>query len=152
MEPITSLPINLKEDDTDTYERNDAMADITIETLKNIDVLKVNIIDFKKQLFMNLVSNDKNHKASDLGSMMSFHAVFLESVAYWIGLLDDKPVSQPDFEAGRDKLRFQKISKLIEEVSRMNPDARTLVYSMLFTFSTQHPYDMGTRPKIDTHE
>jgi AICAR transformylase/IMP cyclohydrolase PurH len=152
MEPINSLPINLKEDDTDIYERNDDMTEINVETLKNIDLLKVNIIDFKKQLFNNSVSNDKIHKASDIGSMMLFHALFLQSIAYWISLLDDKSVSEPQFEAGRDKLRFQKISKLIKDISKMNSDARTLVYSALFTFSTQHPYDMGTRPKMDTHE
>ena len=41
MEPINSLPINLKEDDTDIYERNDDMTEINVETLKNIDLLKV---------------------------------------------------------------------------------------------------------------
>ena len=152
MEPITSLPINLKEEESDRYERNDTMEDINTETLKNIDTLKVNIIEFKKQLFNNVVSNDTTHAASDLGSMMSFHARFLESIAYWISLLDEKPRSEPTFEAGRDRMRFQKISKFIEDVSKTNSDARTLVYSMLFTFSTQHPYDMGTRPKKDTHE
>jgi hypothetical protein len=152
MEPITSLPINLKEEESDIYERNDTMADINSETLKSIDGLKVNIIDFKKQLFNNVVSNDTHHDASDLGSMMHFHSLFLQSIAYWIGLLDEKPRGEPQFEAGRDRVRFQTISKLIKNVSAMNADARTLVYSMLFTFSTQHPYDMGTRPKKDTHE
>jgi hypothetical protein len=152
MEPVNSLPINLEEEDMDIYERNDTMTEINSKTLKHIDVLKVNIVEFKKQLFNNVVSNDKKHDASDIGSMMTFHALFLQSVAYWIGLLDDRPISEPHFEAGRDRVCFQKISKLITDVSKINPDARTLVYSMLFTFSTQHPYDMGTRPKKDTHE
>jgi hypothetical protein len=143
MEPAYVIPIDLNEEDHDVLDRNDELEEINAETQTAIQELKTAIFKFKNQLYTNEVVNDKDHKASDLGSMMSFHALFLQSVAYWIGLLDNSPVPIPKFDVKKDQKDFEKLSKGIEMVAKTNSDARTLVYSLLFLFSTQHPFELG---------
>ena len=147
MEPAVTFPLNLEEEDPDPLNRNDALEDINTETRVTIDTLQLKIIEFKKQLFSELVNKDTDHSAGNIGAMTTFHAIFLQSIAYWIGLLDSRPVSAPTFTAGRTTKLFQLITKDIQKTISLNSDARTLVYSLLFTFSTQHPFDLNTRPK-----
>jgi hypothetical protein len=143
MEPAYVIPIDLNEEDQDVLDRNDELEEINAETQNAIQELKAAIFKFKYQLYRNEVINDKDHKASDFGSMISFHAIFLQSVAYWIGLLDNRPVPIPKFDVKKDQKDFDKLSKGIEMVAKSNSDARTLMYSLLFLFSTQHPFDLG---------
>ena len=56
--------------------------EINNETRAIIEELKKDIYQFKKQLYWDVVSNDKKHDASDLGAMTSFHALYLQTVGY----------------------------------------------------------------------
>lgn len=147
MEPAVTFPLNLAEEDPDPLNRNDTLDDINTETRVTIDKLKLKIIEFKKQLFSELVNKDTDHSAESLGAMTTFHAIFLQSIAYWIGLLDGRPVPAPTFDAGRTTKLFQILTKDIQSAISLNSDARTLVYSLLFSFSTQHPFDLNIPPK-----
>jgi hypothetical protein len=56
--------------------------------------------------------------------MMGFHALFLQALGFWIGLLDSKPVPKPALESGRDRRTFDLITKAIQQVAA-SPDGRT---------------------------
>jgi hypothetical protein len=135
--------MNLDEEDPDPlvggYEE---IEDINLETKKEIDKLKLLIGDFKKSLFYTYVSNDTSHKANNIGSMMSYHALFLQCVAFWIGLLDNQIVSKPEFQDKKLQTDFKTLSKIIYQTAMLNSDSRTLVYSLLLQVSTQYPYDL----------
>lgn len=143
MEPAYVLPMNLDEDDQDPLDINEEIEEVNNETKENIQELKMDILKFKKHFFYELVSNDGDHDAQDMGAMMTFHALFLQCIAYWIGILDSQPIQEPVIESLSDRKRFKSLTKKIKEIASTNSDARTLVYSLLFHFSTQHPFDLG---------
>jgi hypothetical protein len=129
--------------DYHSVKRNDDIEDISENINTAVENIKQGIFSFKKDLFYNIVSNDNSHNASDMGSMMSFHALFLQCVGYWIGILDNKPVPKPLFSSEKDRKHFDDLTKAIAVAKVNSSDAKVLVYSMLFQFSTQHPYDLG---------
>ena len=135
--------MNLDEEDADPlvggYEE---IEDINLETKQEIDKLKVQIGDFKKDLFFEYVSNDASHMAKNIGSMTSYHSIFLQCVAFWIGLLDNNQVVKPYLKKKDLEDEFKNLSKEIYKTSKINSDSRTLVYSLLLQVSTQYPYDL----------
>lgn len=147
MEPMTVRELMEEDYNQDPLQRNDEMQETSKEIREAVETLRQQIFKFKKQLFLDVVSNDKQHKASDLGAMKSFHALFLQAVSYWIGLLDSAPVPPPKFKQQRNIDEFQTLTEGLKYIQGINTDANTLVYSMLFSFSTQHPFDLGSQGK-----
>jgi hypothetical protein len=143
MESYFVEPLDLEGGDPDILARNDDLPDINEEIRKNIDSLRDDIFKFKKMFFYSYVSNDKDHGAETLDAMRSFHALFLQCVAYWIGLLDSAPVPVPRIPGQKEAATFKKLTQEIVALTKKDHDARTLVYSLLFQFSTQHPFDLG---------
>jgi hypothetical protein len=149
MESYFVEPLDLEGGDPDVLARNDDLPEINAELRKSIDTLQANIFVFKKMFFASFVSNDTEHNASTLNAMRSFHALFLQCVAYWIGLLDSSPVPIPKIPGQKEAAIFKKLTNEITDLTKQNHDARTLVYSLLFQFSTQHPFDLGTPEKTE---
>jgi hypothetical protein len=151
MEPLTVLPYDDDDEDMDVLNVPDSDDEELLEenqtTVTNIQSLQEKITDFKRALYFDLVSNDTKHDSSDLGGMMTFHALFLQCVGYWIGCLDSRPVPIPTFSTKQHTARFLDITKDIQTIRRLNVDARIMLYSMLFNFSIQHPYDLGRSKK-----
>lgn len=144
---IQPVPSPDKDDDADILDipEDNEVEEINAETLAEIEQLKLDIFQFKKQLFLDIVSNDKQHDASDLAAMTNFHALYLQIIGYWIGLLDSRPVPSPKFSQKRHTAVFLDLTRNIKTLINSNMDARILVYSLLFDFSVQHPYDLGPR-------
>ena len=148
MEPANVVPMDLDEKDPKqdiTMEEQD----IDPKIHSAIQTLKTSIYAFKKQLFYELVSNDSKHKASDLGAMYSFHALFLQCIAYWIGMLDSTPVPKPKFPTEQQIKQFDILRQEIKSLTATSMDARVLVYNILFQFSTAHPFDLGQQKEED---
>jgi hypothetical protein len=145
MEPSVVLPLNLEKPDTDTVANNLDTLEINKQTLEDLDQLKDIIFEFKRYLYHHMVINDKDHSANDLGSMMAFHAIFLQSIAYYIGMLDGQLVPEPKFSVGRDKMAFMKLKEKIKKVAKISTESRVMVYNLLFLFSTQHAFDLGNK-------
>jgi hypothetical protein len=149
MEPATVAQMDFDSDESDTEKPVERIAEIPPQVYSAIDTLKKNIYSFKKNLFYTVVSNDSKHKAADLGAMYSFHALFLQCVAYWIGMLDSTPVPVPKFPKTEQEKEFQTIRTTIAKLAASSADARTLVYTLLFQFSTAHPFDLGKQKQED---
>lgn len=154
MQPLHVEELDLEAPDYDRSEEYSQDEKELVNTLANKKVQKaVNnlrnaIFLFKQNLFEQIVNHDTTHNASDLGSMMSFHALFLQSVSYWISLLDSSLVPEPRFSKDQNTNEFQKIKTAIQKVSKSSPDARIHVYQLLFQFSQQHPFDLGRREEL----
>ena len=135
--------------DNDILQRNDLLEEPESKLYNAIEEVKLAIIAFKKKLFNILVSNDTDHKASSMGAMMGFHALFLQCIGYWIGLLDNSPVPKPNFTNSTNSSIFENLTTNILTIKNYSSDAKVLLYTMLFTLSTQHPYDLGQSKKED---
>ena len=139
----------LDQEDTDPLAVPDSqLEDINIQTQQAVEGIKRAIQKFKSDFYRGYVGNDKGHNPNDLGAMMGFHALFLQALGFWIGLLDSKPVPKPTLESGRDRRTFDLITKSIQQVAA-NPDGRTLIYSLLFHFAQQHPFDLGKQQNVE---
>lgn len=145
MEPAFVLPLNLEKPDSDIVDNNLQILEYNKETLENLDKLKDDLFDFKKQLYFYMVSNDSKHSAENLGPIMSFQSIFLQTIAYFIGLLDSQLVPEPKFTVGRDNAAFLKLKEKIQRLASDSSDSRILLYSLLFKFSTQHAFDLGPK-------
>jgi hypothetical protein len=147
MEPATVTPMDLEEDDMDLLSRNDTMEDINSKTLNEINILKENILTFKRALFEDTVSNDTTHAPSNMEAMIEFQSLFLHCISYWLSILNTKRTPVPEFENSQHKNMFIKLTKKIHALQEENSDAYVLVYNLLFQFTQQHPFDMGKRQK-----
>lgn len=141
-----------EEIDQDPLSRADELETINANTHEAIEQLQTEIFSFKRSLYDSLINHDKQHTPSDLGAMKTFHALFLQTVGFWIGMLDSFPVPVPRFQTSALQQSFRSLSKNIQTLAKSNQDANTLVYSLLFSFSTQHPFDLGQKQKKEEDE
>jgi hypothetical protein len=147
MEPATIVPMDLDEEDTDVIVRDDEMEDINIKTQTAVATLKTQILKFKQQLFEETVSNDTTHSPSSMEAMIGFHSKFLHIISFWLSLLNDQKVPIPEFDTPQHKNAFIRLTKQIQTLRKESSDAYVLVYSLLFQFTQQHPFDMGGQQK-----
>jgi len=141
VEPLTEEQLNERGESIEDDVRSDAIHE---NILKAVEELRLGIYAFKKELFYKIVNDEgQNINSADMGPMMTFHSLFLNCVSYWIGLLDSKTVSVPHFGKTGLKKEFEALTNAIDKVSHNTSDARVLVYNLLSTFSTQHPFDLG---------
>lgn len=138
--------------DNDPLVRVDDMEIINAKTHEEIEQLQKSIFSFKRRVYHSFINHDTSHTPSDLGAMKTFHAIFLQTVGYWIGMLDSYPVPKPQFPKPDIQKEFVTLSQSIQNLARSNQDANTLVYSLLFSFSTQHPFDLGIQQKKEEDE
>jgi hypothetical protein len=146
MEPANILSMDFDSDsDTHSERAEQVEKEIHPNIYSALDELKKGIYLFKKNLFYTIVSNDSKHDAKSLGAMYSFHALFLQCIAYWIGMLDSTSVPKPQFQTEKATKEFQALTRAVQTIGRDSTDGRILTYNLLFKFSTAHPYDLGKR-------
>ena len=147
MEPLYIDPLNLESEDeeiqyggelpTGSKETNALMIN-AINDLRNI------IFDFKRHLFKTIVSDDTTHSSESSGALMTFHAVWLQSVAYWIGLLDSQTVPKPTLHTEELKKDMDYIISAIHAIDEYKSDGHVLLYALLTKISTEnYPFDLG---------
>jgi len=139
--------IDKMDESGDNMQRNDDMEEVSPKVISAVEELKIGIIQFKKEMFYNIVSNDSTHPASDTGAMMSFHALFLQCIGYWIGMLDNTNIPKPIFSDKKTIRDFDAITNAVKVTKQSSIDAKILLYSMLFTLSNKHPFDLGNQNK-----
>lgn len=148
MEPANVVPMDFNEKEESEHSTQ-LQDEVNPNIYSAIHELKEGIYKFKGQLFYSIVSNDSNHKASSLGAMYSFHALFLQCIAYWIGMMDSTSIPKPKFSNDEETKEFNALSKAIQTVSKDSTDAHILTYNLLFKFSTAHPFDLGKQKQDD---
>lgn len=140
IQPLTEEQLNQNDESMSDDDTNEIRLHTNI--LNAVEELRLGIYALKRKMFYELVSNDTRHNAGDMGSMITFHSLFLQAVSYWIGLLDSKPTPPPTLPKKLVK-DFKSLTNAIDTVAHEDSDARVLVYNLLFSFSTQHPFDLG---------
>ena len=146
MQPAIVDPMNLNQEDSDRLDlpdENEKIEEVNHKILDAIDTLNTNIYKFKEITYNDIVNHDKSHDASDMGAMMTYHALFLQAIAFWIGLMDSQSVPLPDYSSENHRRLLNRLTKKILEISALGVDARTQVYSLLVRFSTQHPFQLA---------
>ena len=147
MEPV--FVEKLDERDVVTKTRNDMMEEPESKLYTAVEELRLSIVAFKKKLFNIVVSNNTQYNASSMGAMMGFHALFLQCIGYWISLLNNNLACKPIFTNSANSNEFMTLTNNMLNIKKYSSDAKTLLYTMLFTLSTQHPYDLGQPKKAD---
>jgi hypothetical protein len=136
--------------DLDSQQQNlEEMQEIDPKVYTAVDEIKQTLFAFKKQLFYDYVSNDNKHNASSIDAMAFFHALFLQCIGYWISMLDTRTIAKPIFTSKKNTRDFDSLSNAIEKIQKTSPDAKIIVYNMLFQFSLQHPFDLGVKKSND---
>jgi hypothetical protein len=105
-----------------------------------VEALKKEILTFKKALHFSIVANDKR-------PMMTFHSLFLQVIAHWIGLLDSNLVHKPILPS-KEQHAFDKLTTHIKNIAAYSSDSHRLLYTMLFNYSVQHPFDLGEKKEL----
>jgi hypothetical protein len=149
MQPLHVDPIDFQSPDStslDVYDHEPAPVSRQVE--KAIEKLRNAIFKFKKNLFEQIVNHDTKHNAADLGAMMTFHALFLQCISYWISLLDSSLVPEPQFAKESNSNEFKSLKEAITKVAESSPDARIHLYQLLFRFGQQHPFDLGAPEEL----
>jgi hypothetical protein len=104
-----------------------------------VNNLEGEILKYKKELYSANVS-DSNDIASSMNPMITYHTLFLQSISYWMGLINSqKNISKPHLPD--DKL-FNKISDMIKNISKYNSDSKVLVYNSLIKLSNGSAFSM----------
>ncbi len=135
---------DLERDDAESVQSSDTEVSPTDEQYqKAIDVLRQQIYEFKRSLYEQTVNKDSSHDAADMGAMMTFHAIFLHCISYWISLLDSSLVPEPQFPSSANTQTFKTLTRAIQKVAQISPDAQVHLYQLLFQFGQQHPFELG---------
>lgn len=145
MEPYHVGGMDLEGGDTDPFPEDiDKMEEISDVLHKKINELHREIIQFKKKLYDTTVNENEGQNPQDIKSMHTFHALYLQCLAFLIGLLDNQPVPVLTLSETLEK-EFQnimnKVNVLLEPDS--NPDANVLLYDLFFRLHAQHPFQLN---------
>jgi len=145
MEPVYIEQLNLESEDeelqyggvVETKETNTLMLH-AIEDLRKI------LFTFKRHLFKTIVSDDNTHSSASSGALMTFHAVWLQSVAFWISLLDSETVPRPTLNTEELNKDMNYIVNAIHTIDEYKTDGHILLYALLTKISTEnYPFDLG---------
>jgi len=102
--------------------------------------LETEILKFKKELYSTNVSDNTNYNASSINPMIIYHTLFLQSITYWMALINSQAASKPNIQ--NPKL-FNKISDIVKTIANYNSDSKILVYNSLIKFSRDSAFDMS---------
>lgn len=141
MEPLNVEPLDLDEPDNDQIPSDiDDMPDVDETTHRKVAELHTEIIAFKDDLYKDLVIKKENTNPLGIGAMTTFHSLYLQSLAYFISLLDSSLVAKPTFQSKDRTYQYDTLVKFIESIKHKTPDIDVLLYNLFFKLSTQHPF------------
>ena len=141
IEPLDFLRIDAIETPTNNFE------EINKQTIDSVEEINNRILQFKKDIFNQYVSNDSGHDPADLGAMTNYHASFLFWISYWISILDHNIIPKPEFNNNNYTTEFDSITELIKNVIK-NPDAKVLIHHMLTKLSSE-PFKLSKKTQSD---
>lgn len=115
---------------------------INEELIKSIDSYTFLINNFKYDLYKEFIQNDKTHEPDDIGSLYRYHAIYLQILGYWIGILDHANVNEPNLENTSQNIQDEvaALTQQTNEFYKGSTESRTLAYNVLLKKSTEDPY------------
>lgn len=102
--------------------------------------LETHLQIFKKLLFKLYVQKDKDHKPDDTGALYTYHSLLLQSIAFWIGLLDSQEVPRPKFIENTElKTTVESIEAYLRNFDGES-SLRQVAYNALSKLAIEHPF------------
>jgi hypothetical protein len=94
---------------------------------------------YKHELYNKIVSKDTKHANNSIKPIYKYHSLFLQSIAYWISLLDHVNISEPELLYLPENLKqdFRNITNETKNIINSNTDNRTIAYNVLNKKSTE---------------
>jgi hypothetical protein len=114
-----------------------------------IEALSTEYEKFKYNLYKEIVQSDLEHDAQDLGALFDYHGIILQTIGYWISVLDHEYLVQPEFPTEELQDEFEAMTNKIYKLLMINADSRTLLYNLLFKKSIEHPFRFLSDTTID---
>jgi hypothetical protein len=123
--------------------------DISPETREGAINLYEKIMKFKRFLYNTIVTNDTNYSPEDLKPLEIYCQLFYQAIQFWMQKARNQEGQiEPLFENNTTaKKNFQSLTRQLQDYSKNDSDAPTLLYSILLKFSTQHPYTFNIESK-----
>jgi hypothetical protein len=96
---------------------------------------------YKYNLYNNIVAKDTQYANNSIEPIYRYHSLFLQSIAYWISLLDHVNIPAPDLSNLPEKLKQDliNITNETKNIINSNTDNRTIAYNVLNKKSTEPP-------------
>jgi hypothetical protein len=146
MEPLSVEPLDLDSPEDDQTPEFEDMPDISEEIHKQITEVHQEMIEFKQELYNDIVLSETTQTQQNplgIGAMATFHALYLQCLAYCLSLLDSKRTAVPIFSNTDIKYHFDTIINHINSIKHKNSDADILLYNLFFKLTTQHPFSFN---------
>ena len=142
MEAFFTGKMDLDEEDPDPTPDFEDIAEISENLHTDINNLHKALIIFKKKLQEVYIETNETQNPLKIKAMYTFHALYLQCLAFLIGLLDSQPVPIPNLEESLEN-DFEQIRKKVEVLLHSNPDANVLLYNLFFKLQAQHPFQLN---------
>ena len=142
MEPMYVEKMDLDEQDPDPTPDFEDIEEIPEKLHNEINNLHRGIIFFKNSLQQEIINNSPKQNALDTKAMYAFHALYLQCIAFLIGLLDKQEVPVPSLPEQQEN-EFEQIRKKAEILLHSDPDANVLLYNLFFKLQSQHPFQLN---------
>lgn len=141
--------VNESDSEDNGYGSDASISSEALETMpepteahKFVESFTSHLHQFKQELYKEIVVSNNQENPFTIQYMRTFHALWLQSIAYFIGRVDSQPVEQPTQLPESTFLLFKKLDTMIQE-AKERPDTRdttTLLYSRLFQTQMEHPF------------
>jgi hypothetical protein len=120
----------------DENEFDDTMDNDELVQLENS--YSAHIDKYKHDLYNKIVSKDTKHANNSIKPIYTYHSLFLQSIAYWISLLDHVNIPEPELYLPENlKQDFRNITNETKNIINSNTDNRTIAYNVLNKKSTE---------------
>jgi len=115
---------------------------INEELLKSIEEYTLLLNKIKYDFYKEFIQSDNTHKSDDIGSLYHYHAIYLQVLGYWIGILDHVNLNLPNLE-NTSQIVQDEVAALTQKTMEFyngSTESRTLAYNVLLKKTTEDPY------------
>lgn len=137
------------EDENDRFNQDlDKLSDIDGEIQQEIDQFEESLIQFKQQLYQSIVSRVKNQEPENLHTLERFHASWVQTLGYLLGVFSGIPSQRPDIPRNTTS-ELQILARAIKNIKDIGYDANTLLYNVLYQYQTADPFNLTKKSEQD---
>ena len=116
-----------------------ALDEMPNEDLEKLQEKYSSLIDkYKYDLYSKIVTKDTESENDSKNPIYEYHSLYLQSIAYWISLLDYRPIPEPDLDKDI-KNEFNNITDITHNIINSNTDTRVIAYNILNKKSIERP-------------
>ena len=114
--------------------------EMNLEELNQLEASYSSLIDkYKYDLYNKIVAKDTQSATNSIDPIYTYHSLFLQSLAYWISLLDHVNIPEPELLYLPENLKdnFRNIVNETKNIINSKADYRVIAYNILNKKTTE---------------